>query len=266
MGHNFCSKGVIANVDDEGDASLGLLIADFRKSMKPGKDRLSWKAHTSRRARGRRSLSLRFGQWGVVVATCVLFVGCVHQARQHAGNDTKSSGVSKPANSDREIAESYQVGCPDELTIEVSGKAGFTTRKMVGPDGRIELGNYGKPRVEGRSPAQIAELLAADLAVPRDMVRVRVAEYSSRQLFLFGPIAGKQQSFPYKGQETVLEFLQRTSAFPPDKHPADVYVVRAHIVEDGRPEVFHIDLTAITDHHDLKTNVRLLPNDQIYLK
>ncbi len=197
---------------------------------------------------------------------CILFSGCVHQASQHAINETKLSGVSKTSTSDREVAESYQVGCPDELTIEVRGKAGFPTRKVVGPDGRIELGNYGKPRVEGRSPAQIAELLAADLAVPREMVRVRVVEYSSHQLFLFGPIAGKQQSFPYKGQETLLDFLQRTSALPPDKHSGDVYVVRAHVVEDGRPEVFHIDLTAITEHHDQKTNLRLLPNDQIYLK
>ncbi len=105
-----------------------------------------------------------------------------------------------------------------------------------------------------------------NLDLPQELVRVRVSEYSSRQLFLFGPIAGKQQSFPYRGQETVLDFLQRGGVLATDKQPAEVYVVRAHIAEDGRPEVFHIDLKVMADRHDQKTNLRLLPNDQIYLK
>ena len=174
---------------------------------------------------------------------------------QREGPGKKTPGDEPTASRDQGVMENYQVGCPDELAIVVTGKSGFTTRKIVGPDGRIELGKYGNPRVEGRSPDQIAALLAADLDVTQGSIQVRVSEYRSRQLFLFGPKAGWQQSLPYRGQETVLELLQRADALSPGKDTGDVYVVRAHIAEGGRPEVFHVDLKAILGRHDQNTNL-----------
>ncbi len=163
------------------------------------------------------------------------------------------------------VVENYQVGCPDVLEIKVAGTSDLGKRHFVGPDGRIDLGEFGKPRVEGRSPGQIAVLVAEAICVAPADVRVRVVEYRSQQLFLFGQVVGHQRSVPYKGQETVLDLLQRVGGISPGAEPEDVYVVRAHIADAGRPEVYHVDLRAIVIGHDQKTNLRLLPDDQVYV-
>jgi hypothetical protein len=59
--------------------------------------------------------------------------------------------------------------------------------------------------------------------------------------------------------------LRRVGGIAPGAEPNDVYVVRAHVADSQRPEVFHVDLKAILLRHDDKTNVRLLPFDQIYV-
>ena len=161
--------------------------------------------------------------------------------------------------------EHYQVGCPDVLTIEIAGSPPVKMRKSVDTDGRIDLGKYGKPRVEGRSPVQIAALITENLELPHDSVQVQVAEYLSQQVFLFGEAVGWQRSVSYRGQETVLDLLQRAGAATHGPEVGEVYVVRAHISDGGRPEVYHVNLDAIVNKHDQNTNLRLLPNDQIYV-
>ncbi len=174
--------------------------------------------------------------------------------------------------SDREVAERtldvlahYQVGCPDVLTIELAGAPGVEIRQVVGADGRIELDPTVKPRVQGRSPAQIAQLVAVEFGLTPDAVKVGVAEYRSQQLFLFGHSVGWQRSVPYVGQETVVDLLQRIGGITAGANPGDVYVVRPHIDAGGRPEVFHIDLHKTVAQRDQATNPRLMPNDQIYV-
>jgi protein involved in polysaccharide export with SLBB domain len=180
--------------------------------------------------------------------------------------------IEKGLLSDRDLAERlksveshYQVGCPDVLEIEVDGKPDLKQRIAVGTDGRLDLGAYGSPRVEGHSPAEIAELLAEPFDISANAIKVTVAEYHSQRLMLFGQVEGWQRSVPYQGQETVLDLLHRTGGITPGAEPGDVYVVRAHIAEGGRPEVYHVDLAAIIGKKDEKTNLRLMPNDQVYV-
>ena len=73
------------------------------------------------------------------------------------------------------------------------------------PDGAIGL-PLGRLHVDGLTTAEAADRLAA-LAYEPD-VQVRVAAYNSRQLFLFGPVAGHERAVPYQGPETVLDLLQ----------------------------------------------------------
>jgi protein involved in polysaccharide export with SLBB domain len=173
--------------------------------------------------------------------------------------DHESAGPNQAA------LDHYQVGCPDVLAITALSLRAFKTQQMVGADGRIDLGEFGKPRVEGRTPPQIADLIADAVGVPRGHVRVQVADYRSRPLFLFGPSVGWQRSVPYQGQETVVEVLERVGALAPGTEPGEVYVVRAHIADGGRPEVYHIDLRDILVNRNETANLQLLPNDQIYI-
>ena len=58
------------------------------------------------------------------------------------------------------VAEHYRVGCPDVVELEMPDRPEFAGKYEIGPDGRIDLGDYGKLRIEGRTPPDIVKLLA----------------------------------------------------------------------------------------------------------
>ena len=201
---------------------------------------------------------------GIFVICGFLTSGCA-SAQKRALIEKNLMSDREVTTRNRGVLEHYQVGCPDLLHIEVSGREELNTTQPVRADGRIDLGDYGKPRVEGRTPVQIAELIAQEIGTRPGDIRVQVADYRSQQVFLFGQVVGWQRSVPYRGQETVLDLLQRVGGITPGAEPGEVYVVRSNIGDTGRPEVFQVDLNAIVVGRDQKTNLRLLPNDQIYV-
>lgn len=163
------------------------------------------------------------------------------------------------------VPQAYRAGCPDVIELDVSERSEFTGRYEIGTDGRINLGDYGKPRIEGRTPAEIAALIGAEIGVDKANVLVQVKEHKSQHILLFGEVTGLQRSIPYRGPETVLDLLQRVGGITPGAAPNDVYVVRPHIGDNLRPELFHVDLAAIVMKQDHRTNLRVEPFDQIFI-
>jgi len=163
------------------------------------------------------------------------------------------------------VPERYRVGCPDAVELVVRQRPEFSGRHEIGPDGRIDLGEYGRLHIEGRTTPEIVKLVAEETGASPESVQARVSEFRSQHVLLFGEVIGWQRSVPYRGQETVLDLLQRVGGITTDAEPSDVYVLRPHLGDNQRPETFHVDLQAIVLKHDYKTNIRLLPFDQIYV-
>lgn len=163
------------------------------------------------------------------------------------------------------VAERYVVFCPDVLDVEIAGRPELSGSHTIGVDGKIDLEPLGRPSVEGQTPEEIA-LEVADVAhVPAAQVHVEVMEYGSQYLLLFGEVNGSQRAVAYVGQETVLDLLQRTGGLTPGAASDNVFVVRPHVVDGQRPEVFHVDLRAIVLRHDERSNLRLQPYDQVHV-
>lgn len=201
--------------------------------------------------------------WPIPSAVLLSFLlgavgGCAHVDRALLAD--RGGGVRNVG-----VAEHYAVGCPDVLAITVAGQLGLSGRRVIGPDGTVDLGNAGAVRVEGRTPSEAAALVARRAGVPLSDVRVHVAEFKSQVIYLAGPGVGVPRAVPYQGQETVLDVLQRVGGVTPAVAPEEVYVVRSHVAEGERPEVFHVDLRGIVMKKDQHTNLRLLPFDQIYV-
>jgi protein involved in polysaccharide export with SLBB domain len=163
------------------------------------------------------------------------------------------------------VAEHYTIGCPDVLDIAVAGHPELAGRQTIGPDGMVKLGNAGTLRVEGRTPPEAAGLIAGRLHAAPAAVQVHVTQFQSQEIFLCGQGVGVPRAVPYEGQETVLDLLKRVGGVAPAAAPEDVYVVRSHVAEGERPEVFHIDLRGIVMKKDQHTNLRLQPFDQVYV-
>jgi polysaccharide export outer membrane protein len=214
--------------------------------MKPGKGR--W-------------LAVRPLRSAAVLFACALFTGC---AVGRANVEKKLMAEKAPVTQEG-VTEQYRVGCPDVLEIRVDERPEFTAKHVIDAGGRIDLGDYGKLRVEGKTLTEIAKLLAEETGSRPEAIHVRVLEYRSQFVLLFGQVIGWQRSVPYQGQETVLDLLQRVGGITPGAQPENVHVVRVHLGGSQRTEVFHVDLNAIVAKHDPRTNIRLLPFDQIYV-
>ncbi len=164
-----------------------------------------------------------------------------------------------------QVASMYHARCPDLLQVDIAGLPQNTGPHPIGPDGRIDLGDAGRPQVDGETTPEIIRTVAEAVGVPAEQVHVSIAEYNSQYIYLFGQAAGSQQVVPYQGPETVLDLLHRTGGLPAGAAVGDITIVRPHVAEGKTPEVFHIDLAAIVLHKDLETNILLQPFDQVHI-
>jgi protein involved in polysaccharide export with SLBB domain len=231
--------------------------------MRHGKERLSRRRQQIGAALASKAAGLGFALWvGCALLCSTLLSGCASfrtHVEKNLMNDMNSTTRTQG------VAACYRIACPDELEIEAAGRREVSGRKVVAPDGRIELAHYGRPRVEGRTLGETAQIVAESIGAEPIQVRVRVAHFRSEQVYLFGQVIGWQRAVPYQGQETVLDLLQRVGGITPGAAPSDVLVVRPHIVDGKKPEVFHVDLAAIVLKHDMASNLRLEPQDQVYV-
>jgi protein involved in polysaccharide export with SLBB domain len=164
-----------------------------------------------------------------------------------------------------QAAAHYLVACPDVLEIQVPGATRMNGRYPVGADGRIDFGAAGQLRVEGQPVAEIARGVAELCGVPASSVQVRVVEYNSQRVYLFGEVAGLQRTVPYQGEETIADLLHRAGGITSGAAPAHVHVIRPRIIEGKPPLVFKVDLEAIVMGRDQSTNIRVQPFDQIHV-
>jgi protein involved in polysaccharide export with SLBB domain len=222
--------------------------------MKPGKARSSWKLCSAKRflrQSGRCAIGLVF-----------LLAGCQSLRPNVDRNLMADPGRGQGSFG---VAERYIVECPDLLDITIVRYPGLSGLHPVGVDGRVDLEPTGRPRVEGKTVEEIAHEIADHVGVPADQVSVRVKEYHGQCVFLFGEVIGLQRAVPYQGQETVVELLRRTGGITAGAAPRECYVIRTHVDDATRPEVYHVDLQAIVTEHDERTNLRLQPFDQVHV-
>lgn len=161
-------------------------------------------------------------------------------------------------------AEPYRVGCPDVLAVAIEEDGTSQGRLLpIGPDGRIELENAGRLRVEGQTTDEVAQTIAWRLGASARRVQVQVADYQSQKVYICGESVGLQRAAAYRGPETVLELLQRVGGIGAGADPNEVYVIRARVADGGRPEVFTVNLHDIVLKQDARTNLTLAPSDQV---
>jgi len=162
-------------------------------------------------------------------------------------------------------AEVYTLACPDVVEVIFTERPDLGQLAKINADGCVHIGATRSVCVEGDTTAEAAMRIADAVGLPGSRVVVQVVEFNSRQLFLFGPARGEQRAADYRGPETVLDLLKRTGGLAPEAAPDQIYVVRAQLGEGIPAEVLTVDLQAILEKNDQRTNVRVQPLDEIYV-
>ena len=139
----------------------------------------------------------------------------------------------------------YPVVFPDVLEISVHGKPDCSGRRLVYPDGRIDLGGSGSVLAEGCTAAEVTRRIAEAAGVPAESVVCRVAEARSRFIYVLGPGTDRPRAVSYTGPEHVTQFLQRAGGIATDARPTEVRVVRRNVARGIPSETFRVDLAAV---------------------
>jgi protein involved in polysaccharide export with SLBB domain len=171
---------------------------------------------------------------------------------------------SSPVNPVRAASPDYPVVFPDVLEITVAGKPDCSGRRLVYPDGRVDVGTCGTVFAEGCTAAEITRRVAKAAQVPVQAVSCRVAEARSRVVYVVGPGADHPRAVPYTGPERASELLARTGELSPLAHAAEVRVVRRNVARGAPTETFRVDLAAARKG-DVRTDVFVEPNDEVHV-
>lgn len=171
----------------------------------------------------------------------------------------------------------YRVGVPDQLSISAPQVLEIDrVEQTIQPDGKINLRLLGPVKVVGMTEKEIAaklvELLRPYYEDPK--VQVRVRQYRSKRIYVYGQVGNSGvsggslaqetwRSLPYTGRDSVLDVLAQTGlSFISWR--SQVRVIRSSPHEDQRHNVV-IDVQHMMQTGDTSQNVLLQPNDIVYV-
>jgi polysaccharide export outer membrane protein len=113
------------------------------------------------------------------------------------------------------VATDAAVGPGDLFDERVYGEPSLSANYEVAGDGTINFPLIGSVMVQGRTPPQIEKDIQARLAegyLRRPSVSVRVTEYRSRRVSVFGQVRAPG-TFPYSENMSIVEAITRAGGF-----------------------------------------------------
>lgn len=152
---------------------------------------------------------------------------------------------------------------------EIAAKQQISGPHLVGPDGAVTLGGYGKVSVVGLTVAQakaaVEKHLATTLEDPE--VSIDIYSYNSKVFYVVTQGAGLGDGvtrFPVTGNETVLDAISLINGLSPTSS-TKIWVARPGRTNEGCHQILPVDWTALTQCGDTQTNYQLLPGDRVYV-
>jgi polysaccharide export outer membrane protein len=168
----------------------------------------------------------------------------------------------------------YVIEPPDVLQLHVTGSStsaasGLSGKRLVGPDGRINLGPYGQVYVAGLTLDKAQEAIRKQLLtyIIEPQVAVDVFAYNSKTYYVItqSSAGDNVQQFPITGNETVLDALAHLSTVGscPITSISNLFIVRTDNI--GRQKTLPIDWQEIGHGGSTETDYQLVPRDRLYI-
>lgn len=150
-----------------------------------------------------------------------------------------------------------------------AGTAPVTGEYLVGPDGTINLRQYGTLPVAGKTVTQIRLDLQKHLSQYFDSpeVSVDVRQYNSKVFYVVTEGAGLGDNIrriPITGNDTVLDALSSVNGLS-QVSSAQIWVARPAPGGFGCEQILPVDYAAITQGASAATNYQLMPGDRVFI-
>jgi protein involved in polysaccharide export with SLBB domain len=172
------------------------------------------------------------------------------------------------------LALDYASPSADSITLKrtnrgMSGAALGTGQYLVGPDGTINMRQYGTVQVMGMTIAEVKAALEKHLSsyMESPEVWVDVSGYNSKVFYVITDGAGSGDNvrrIPICGNETVLDALAAIgglSQFSSKK----IWISRPSPTNSKKGTILTVDYAAITQRGATETNYQIMPGDRIFI-
>jgi polysaccharide export outer membrane protein len=152
---------------------------------------------------------------------------------------------------------------------ELSAQQQVIGEHLVAPDGKVNLGTYGRVRVVGmtidEARAAIQSHLSQYLEDPQ--ISLDVLGYNSKVFYVVTQGAGlgdRVTILPAKGNETVLDAIGQIQGLDSNQSTR-MWVARPGTNDCSGDQILPVDWLAVTQRGDTTTNYQLLPGDRLYV-
>jgi polysaccharide export outer membrane protein len=154
--------------------------------------------------------------------------------------------------------------------MQYSPRQQITGEHLVGPDGYVTLGIYGRAYVVGMNLDEAKRTLEAHLGqyLESPEVSVDIFSYNSKYFYIILQGGGHGDGVtrvPITGNETVMDAvsqIQGLQSFSSKK----IWVARPAPPENGCAQILPVDWNGITQRADTKTNYQLMPGDRLFVE
>ena len=157
----------------------------------------------------------------------------------------------------------HLIGAGDHLKLDVWERPELSGKHVVGPDGRIGLPLVGAMPLDTLTSDEASERITTAFTrfYRRPTVQLTIEKYTSNRVTVLGRVQNPG-SLSFDNQPTLLEALARAGALPVIDKQATL--TRCAIFR-GRDKVIWIDLKRLLARNSTAYNLRLKPNDLIYI-
>jgi len=157
------------------------------------------------------------------------------------------------------------------VSVSLARSAGtqpITAEYNVGPDGTVNLGQYGSVHVAGKTIAEAKAAIEQHLSHHFDSpeVSVQVIAYLSKVYYIIteGGLGDSIVRVPITGKETVLDAISNVGGLS-QLSSKEIWIARPAPSGFGCEQVLPIDYIAITRGASTDTNYQLMPGDRVFI-
>ena len=174
-----------------------------------------------------------------------------------------------PRELDKASLPAYIVEPGDVLLVQpvkLDSQARIPADQTILPDGKIDLGEYGRVHVAGQAIEAVETQVQAVVQAKTPQagqINVRLVGRNSKVYYVLGQV-NAPGSFPLQGRETVLDALVAAGGMNARASRNNIILSRP-TAPDGCRIVLPVCYRQIVQLGDTTTNYQLLPGDRIYV-
>ena len=153
--------------------------------------------------------------------------------------------------------------------LQSAAKQQIAGEHLVGPDGTVNLGTYGRVYVTGQTVEQARARIEAHLSqfLQQPEVAVDVVGYNSKVYYIISEGAGFGDAvtrMPVTGNETVLDAIASVNGLT-QVSSKKIWISRPSPYEMGKDQILPVDWVGVTKGASTATNYQIMPGDRIFV-